>query len=81
LPDFSTSENQKYNGSMKLNTSTDQDGRDGLGLREVLVDLPDSLMAAAQIEAKRVGQSLEQWVAHTVTAALEKELNGEHARG
>jgi predicted HicB family RNase H-like nuclease len=50
-------------------------------LKEVLVDLPDSLRMVAQIEVKRVGQSLEQWVAQAVATAVAENLNGEQAHG
>jgi predicted HicB family RNase H-like nuclease len=63
---------------MKLHKLSQQDES---GLKEVLVDLPDSLNVAAQIEAKRVDQSLEQWVVHAVAAALVENLNGKQAHG
>jgi predicted HicB family RNase H-like nuclease len=40
---------------------------------EVLVDLPDDLQAAAQLEAKRLGVTLEQWVSQAVANALSEE--------
>ena len=55
---------------LEINTSTDQDERDDPKLREVLVDFPDSLSDVAQIEAKRLGLSLEQWVTTVVVTAL-----------
>lgn len=66
------------NGSAKLKPSSRADGS---GLVEVVVDIPDSLKLAAQIEAKRVGQSLQQWLTNALTAALADDLNGEDARG
>ena len=66
---------------MKLHKPSQHDERDESGLKEVLVDLPDSLKMAAQIQAKRLGQSLEQWIAHVVATALKENLNGEQARG
>ena len=63
---------------MKLHIPSQQDDS---RLKEVLVDLPDSLRMAAQIEAKRVGQSLEQWVAQVVATAAAEDLNGEQAHG
>ena len=53
-----------------MTTSTKQVEPVDSAFREVLVDLPDALMTAAQIEAKRLGVSLEQWVADVVTKAL-----------
>lgn len=66
---------------MKLHKPSQHDERDELGLKVVLVDLPDSLKMAAQIEAKRVGQSLEQWIAHVIATALAESVNGDEARG
>ena len=66
---------------MKLHKPSQRDKRDESGLKEVLADLPDSLELVAQIEAKRVGHSPEQWVAHATTTALAEDLNGEQARG
>lgn len=40
---------------------------------EVLVDIPDALMTAAQVEAKRLGVSLEQWIANVLRQALTVE--------
>jgi predicted HicB family RNase H-like nuclease len=54
---------------------------DESGLVEVVVDISDLLKLAAQDEAKRVGQSLEQWLTNALTAALAEDLNGEDARG
>jgi predicted HicB family RNase H-like nuclease len=51
-------------------TSANQVESNESAFREVLVDIPDALMTAAQIEAKRLGVSLEQWVADVVTKAL-----------
>ena len=58
-----------------------QDERDESGFVEVLVDVPDSLKVAAQLEAKRMGQSLEQWIADAVTKALAENKNGEQTHG
>lgn len=66
---------------MKLHKPSQHDERDESGLKVVLVDLPDSLKMAAQIEAKRVGQSLEQWIAHVIATALAESVNGDEARG
>jgi hypothetical protein len=54
---------------------------DESGLVEVVVDISDSLKLAAQIEAKRVGQSLEKWLTNALMASLAEDLNGEDARG
>lgn len=53
-----------------MTTSTKQVESNELAFREVLVDIPDALMTAAQIESKRLGVSLERWVADVVTQAL-----------
>ena len=66
---------------MKLHKPSQHNARDESALKEVLVDLPDSLKIAAQIEAKRVGQSLEQWIAHVVATALAENLREGNARG
>lgn len=66
---------------MKLHTPNQQNERDESGYKEVSVDLPDSLELAATVEAKRVGQTLEQWIAHVLTRALTKDSNGAISHG
>lgn len=56
-----------------MTTSTKQVEPNESAFGEVLVDIPDALMTAAQIEAKRLGMSLEQWVADVVSQALAAE--------
>lgn len=56
-----------------MTTSTNQLESSESAFSEVLVDMPDALMVAAQIEAKRLVVSLEQWVADVVSQALSAE--------
>lgn len=56
-----------------MKTPTNQVETTESALSEVLVDMPDALMVAAQIEAKRLGVSLEKWVADVVSQALSAE--------
>lgn len=56
-----------------MTTSTNQVESIESAFSEVLVDIPDALMVAAQIEAKRLGVSLEQWVAGVVDQAFSAE--------
>jgi hypothetical protein len=66
---------------VKLKSSSHSDERDRSVLIGVDVDLPDALKLVTQIEAKRKGLSLEQWVGNALTASLTGDLNGEVARG